>query len=198
MASAPLCAKSIRRSHCSAESGSAPLLSIRAGDQKRPTETRQMHQIRNDQTPKPAATALIHRTGDDCWADRTDRVDRGKASPPADGGSTTPPVTLSPCECLRFRPQCGRIKQLGRRLSVQYYTRFRIGRRLSTSRRARWAARVPGLPPCRGQVHPFTAPAVSPWIKCRCRKLNSTATGTVLRMTPADSGPHCTSYCPTM
>src|ERR1700676_3674388 len=42
--------------------------------------------------------------------------------------------------------------------------------------------------------YPFTAPAVSPWIKCRCRKLNSTATGTVLRMTPAESGPHCTSY----
>jgi hypothetical protein len=31
---------------------------------------------------------------------------------------------------------------------------------------------------------------VSPWIKWRCRKLNSTATGTVLKMTPADSGPH--------
>jgi hypothetical protein len=47
-------------------------------------------------------------------------------------------------------------------------------------------------------AYPFTAPAVSPWIKWRCSKLNSTATGTVLRMTPADSGPHCTSYCPTM
>ncbi len=46
--------------------------------------------------------------------------------------------------------------------------------------------------------YPFTAPAVSPWIRWRCRKLNSTATGTVLRITPADSGPHCTSYCPTM
>ena len=49
-----------------------------------------------------------------------------------------------------------------------------------------------------GALHPFTAPAVRPWIKWRCRKLNSTATGTVLRITPAESGPHCTSYWPTM
>jgi hypothetical protein len=53
-------------------------------------------------------------------------------------------------------------------------------------------------PPTLLRAQPLTAPAVSPWIKWRCRNTNSTATGTVLMMTPADSGPHCTSYCPTM
>jgi hypothetical protein len=53
-------------------------------------------------------------------------------------------------------------------------------------------------PPYYAPAQPLTAPAVSPWIKWRCRNTNRTATGTVLMMTPADSGPHCTSYCPTM
>ena len=54
--------------------------------------------------------------------------------------------------------------------------------------------RRPGPAGC----YPFRAPAVSPRIRWRWRNVNSTATGTVLMMTPAESCPHWISYCPTM
>src|SRR5262245_43068820 len=45
---------------------------------------------------------------------------------------------------------------------------------------------------------PFTAPADSPWIRCRCRYVKRMATGTVLMITPAESCPHWISYWPTI
>ena len=49
-----------------------------------------------------------------------------------------------------------------------------------------------------GELHPFKAPAVSPRIRWRWRKVKRTVTGTVERMTPAESWPYWISYWPTM
>src|SRR5262249_2675041 len=45
--------------------------------------------------------------------------------------------------------------------------------------------------------HPLSAPAVNPRMRGRCRNVNSTAPGSALRVTPAESWRPWTSHCPT-